>query len=294
MERQRFLELRRLLRRAVSGHESNGNCRYADAIIVQVALWAALHNRSILWATKPEHWPGDLRPRAGLPSQSRMSRRLRTTGVLTLIDRLEQRMRQALPRSDVQLVDGRPLVVGGFSKDRQAQRGYAAGQWQKGYKLHLACNQRGVVNAWHVTKMRHDEPKAAALMLEHMPPGGWILADAMYDRNTLYEQAATRGSRWIALPRNSKAKGLSHQWHHPDRRAAWPYVRTEAGRGLVKKHQIRIEQVNAWQGQPTIGLGPLPHHVRRLHRVRMWVALKLIIYHHWLGKKDRPDIWEHA
>lgn len=288
MERQRYLELRRWVRQADRGHVSPPGSRYSNAVIVRVALWAALHHRSILWATRPENWPGDLRPRGGLPSQSRMSRRLRTLGVLELIDRIEHLSRQRLPRSDVQMVDGRPLVVGGNSKDRDAQKGYAAGQWQRGYKLHMFCDRRGVVNAWHITPMRHNEPKAAALMLDHTPRGGWILADGMYDCNMLYEQAARRGGRWIAMPRNRKAKGLSHRRHHPDRVAAWPYVRTEAGQKLMKRHRIRIEQVNAWQGHASIGLGALPHHVRRIRRVRLWVALKIVIYHHWLEQKYNP------
>lgn len=294
MERQRFLQLRRWVRHAAAKHTTLRRCRYSDAVIVQVALWAALHQRSILWATRPDNWPGDLRPRDGLPSQSRMSRRLRTLGVLELIERLEKHSRQRLPRNDVQLVDGRPLVVGGNSKDRDTQKGYAAGQWQRGYKLHLICNRRGVVNAWHVTPMRHNEPKAASLMIDHTPPGGWFLADGMYDCNALYEQAAERGSRWIAMPRNRKAKGLSHRRHHRDRVDAWPYVRTDAGQGLMKRHRIRIEQINAWQGHADIGLGALPHHVRRIRRVRLWVALKIVIYHHWLSEKYNAKKTAHA
>lgn len=294
MERQRFLELRRWVRRATIGHARPVGCRYSDAVIVQVALWATLHHRSILWATRPENWPGDLRPRGGLPSQSRMSRRLRTLSVLELIQRIEHVSRQRLPHSDVQMVDGRPLAVGGCSKDRDAQRGYAAGQWQRGYKLHMVCNRRGVVNAWHVTPMRHNESKAAQLMLDHTPPGGWVLGDGMYDCNALYEQAAGRGGRWIAMPRNRQAKNLSHRRHHPDRVAAWPYVRTPSGQALLKRLRVRIEQINAWQGHAAIGLGALPHHVRRIRRVRLWVALKIVIYHHWLSGKYKTKSEAHA
>jgi ribosomal protein L34E len=77
VERERLLRMRAVLREAERGHHSNPRCEHCDSTILLVALWAALHGKPISWATVPAHWPADLRPRGGLPSQSCMSRRLR-------------------------------------------------------------------------------------------------------------------------------------------------------------------------------------------------------------------------
>src|SRR6188508_3653020 len=59
---------------------------YSDAWVVVMFLWAVIHDRPVSWASRPEHWPEDLdRP---LASQSRLSRRLRTLGVVLLIEQL--------------------------------------------------------------------------------------------------------------------------------------------------------------------------------------------------------------
>lgn len=58
-----------------------------------------------------------------------------------------------------------------------------------------------------------------------------------------------------------------------------------------KQHRVRVKQVNAWQGQTAIGLGPLPHQVRRIHRVRLWVVRKMVIDHQLAqGNNHEPTI----
>src|ERR1700760_1910570 len=60
--------------------------QFSDKWIVIVFLWACIHDRCVSWACDPANWPAELdRP---LPSQSRMSRRLRTVGVTQLLERL--------------------------------------------------------------------------------------------------------------------------------------------------------------------------------------------------------------
>ena len=43
------------------------------------------------------------------------------------------------------------------------------------------------------------------------------------------------------------------------------------------KERVVIEQVNGRLGCANVGLNHLPHHARRLHRVTVWTALKLLI-----------------
>jgi hypothetical protein len=289
MERQRFGELMGQLQRAAQGHRDDPRCTHRDRVVVAVLLWATLHDKPVSWATQPRHWPGDLRPRAGLPSQSCMSRRLRSAGVLALIQRFEQVARAPLPRGDLKLIDGRPLPTGGCSKDPDAATGYGGGQLQRGYKLHLLCDRRGAVEHWHLTAMNGSEPDAAARILGHATDTAYVLGDGNYDVNRLYEQAAQRGIHWIALPHHRAGQAPGHRRHSPRRLAWWSYVRSPHGGRTLRRLRNAIERVNAWQGHATIGLHHLPHHVRRLHRVRLWVALKLILYHHWLAQRLAHD-----
>lgn len=284
MERQRYRELRAILHAAAVGHRDNPRNTHRDATIVLVQLWATLHDKPTAWAADHHHWPGDLRPRAGLPDQSTMSRRLRTTGVLALVQRFADAMRQRLPDGQLKLIDGRPLTTGGCSKDPDAKTGFGAAHLMHGYKLHQIGDESGAVDHWHLTAMNGSEPEAAARMLPHTPPHTLTIGDGNYDVNALYDQAQRHGNRWLAQPRRA-AHAPGHRKHHADRLASWAWVRSPAGRRTLKRLRSGIERINAWQGQAAVGLGALPHHVRRLHRVRMWVALKIVIYHHWLNQK---------
>lgn len=205
-----------------------------------------------------------------------MSRRLRHEGVLGLIERLNRTLRDQLPNSDVKLVDARPLTVGGCSKDPDAASGYGAGHRVRGYKLHAICDQYGAVDHWIVTPMNGSEPAAAQAMIEHVPHAAYILGDGNYDTNALYERAGERGIQWLAQPRRRGSRAPGNRQHSVHRLAVWHWVRSEHGRGMIVRVRSGIERINAWQGQASIGLRQLPHHARRAHRVRLWVAVKLI------------------
>lgn len=286
MERQRYRELRGQLRIAARGHRDDPRCTHRDATIVAVLLWATLHNKPIVWATQPTNWPGDLRPKP-LPSQSCMSRRLRTEGVWQLLDKLDQSMRAQLLHSDVKLVDARPLTVGGCSKDPDAATGYGAGHRLRGYKLHTICDQYGAVDCWIITAMNGSEPGAAEKMIEHLDHTAYVIGDGNYDVNGLYDRAGERGIQWLTQPRRQGSRAPGNRQHSEHRLAVWQWVRSEHGQRLLFKARSGIERINAWQGQAAVGLTHLPHHIRRDHRVRVWVAAKLVLYHHWLA--TRPN-----
>jgi hypothetical protein len=56
-----------------------------------------------------------------------------------------------------------------------------------------------------------------------------------------------------------------------------PWLRTDEGRRAIATARITIEQVNGRIGCAAVGLNHLPYHARRLHRVTLWVALKILI-----------------
>jgi hypothetical protein len=296
VERERYRRMRAVLREVEGGHHDNPRYTHRDSTVLLVALWAALHTKPIGWATAPAHWDARLRPRGGLPSQSCMSRRLQLAcgpdadpdanaddcraTIFDLLERWQAALRRQLPDSDVKLIDGRGLVVGGCSKDPDAGFGFTAGTKAKGYKLHWVVDQvGGAVDGWLVAPMNFPEPQAARHLIAHLPPHTrYVLADNNYDRGDLYERAGhdRGGVQWMAIPRRN-VKGFGHRQHSDWRLRVQPWLRTDEGRRTASTARITIEQVNGRAGCATVGLNHLPYHARRLHRVTVWTALKILI-----------------
>jgi len=105
---------------------------FSDQEIVQVFYWAVICDRPTSWACRKKHWPLHLRKRP-LPSAATMSRRLRSPSVVALLDALERRVVAPKEPGLFWIIDGKPLPIGGCSKDRQAGYGRAAGGMAKGY-----------------------------------------------------------------------------------------------------------------------------------------------------------------
>jgi hypothetical protein len=287
--------MRAVLRDLERGHHDNPRYTHRDSTVLLTALWAALHNKPIGWATRPKHWPAGLRPRPGLPSQPTMSRRLQLpcgadadpaanaddcrATLFDLLERWQAALRRQLPDSDVKLIDGRGLVIGGCGKDPDAGFGFTAGTKAKGYKLHWVVDRAGgAVDGWLVAPMNFPEPEAARRLIPHLPPHTrYVLADGNYDRGDLYELAgAGRGAQWMAAARRDAA-GFGHRRNSDWRIRVQPWLRTPQGRRTASTARITIEQVNGRAGCAAVGLNHLPYHARRLHRVTVWVALKILI-----------------
>ena len=281
---------RELWRRVYSMVRSLGRSRrrrqvqFADAVIVLVHLWAVLHDRPVSWACDLRNWAGR-RPRR-LPSNATMSRRLRTASVREFLDAAEARLRRAgvrragddgfAPGGPVKAVDGKPLPVGGQSKDPDARLGHGAGGLAKGYKLHAIWGDGPLPCAWDVRPMNEAEPAGAAELLPAVPGWGDLLGDAAYDSNPLAEAAAAAGHQLVA-PRKRPGTGLGHRKHSPHRLRSIELLAGDFGRAL---HRLRgeIERRFARLTNPAGGLGPLPNWVRRLRRVRQWVQGKLLLH----------------
>jgi len=255
---------------------------YSDAVVALVQLHAVMRGRSPRWAVDKRNWPLWAR-RLKFPSYSQLMRRLKTPQVGELVERLGREARAALPHSGEKLADGKPLLVGGFSKDPDARRGKAPGGWAKGYKLHLVADACGAVDAFDVTALDAGEPTVARRLVRRLDLTRVLVrGDSNYDSNPLYRAVADRGGRLLA-PRKKPYTGLGHHPQHRDRlRAIRELELCDLAREAHELRRIRIEQALAHLTNLPFGLGPLPNFVRRKHRVHRWVAAKLTLYHLYL------------
>ena len=268
---------------------------YSDAWVLGVFFWAAVHDRPVRWACDARNWPEPMRWR-GLPCDSTVGERLRTLSVLRLLAAVLERLASLCPAAGplVRAVDGKPLPVGGHSKDRDARWGKAAGgAWEKGYKLFGVWGGGVVPDCWTLGPMCRPEPEVAR---EELVPalaaagaGGYLLGDALFDSNRLHEACSARGLQLVA-PRKRPGTGLGHGrgGHSPSRLRSVALTESPApgdlpgsgrapfARGLYAMRagiERRLGNLCCFGG----GLAPLPAWVRTPHRVARWVAAKLVI-----------------
>ncbi len=229
-------------------------CQFTDHDIVRVFLWATLHDRPVSWACRPDAWPR--RPRS-LPTPSTMTRRLRTLSVMTTLRRLAPRPRV---RSLV-CVDGKPLTVSRFSKDRQASYGYAVGGMGRGYKLHAACDSRGNLLAFDVRPINEAECMVArpadrrAGVCRVGGPGGRVvrLEPAARGRGEARSDAAGAASQARSGAGASPAGAGSSA---VDRGARGGWTQTAAGRAAARERGTLLRVADGDRGRQPAGVGP--------------------------------------
>ena len=257
-------------------------CQYSDATIVRVFFWAVLHDRPVSWACRSEHWPPTYRWMQ-LPSQPTMSLRLRTLSVAHLIMAVYQRLQQVphLSRRSLpplcRCIDSKPLVVGGFSKDKDARRGYATGGMARGYKLFTIWGKAVVPDAFALGPLNQADCDGAAKLVSSLQGCGYLLADAVHDVNALHALYSQRGFQLVS-PRHKPGTNLGHRSHAPGRLRSLEMLEGPSpfGRSL---YPLR-GQIERHYGQWTSfggGLQPLPSWVRHPRRVAQWVLGKLIL-----------------
>lgn len=281
MEQELWNELYALARLLDKGR-SLGLYRPAD--IVGVFLWAVIHDRPTSWACNRVNWPKDID--IYIPSQSTMSRRLRSATTQQLLDKLLNTFVLMLDmvKGWVKIVDAKPLPVGGHSKDPDARWGHGVRTYAKGYKLFVICGAGPLPLTWRVAAMNEAETVVAQKMLPDLQGGGYVLGDKLYDSNPLY-LAARQCNHQLVAPRKRKGKGLGHRSHDPDRLRASELLQTQFGQALFDERE-RIEQCFAHLTNFGGGLAPLPNWVRRLPRVQLWVQAKILTYAAWIRKKS--------
>jgi Transposase DDE domain len=247
-------------------------------VLVLTMLWAALHDRPVSWACREANWKTTrLRP-ARLPSPATMSRRIDSVAVGLLWRAIEKRLREQSAEHPalIALLDGKPLPVGGATKDPDARYGRGAGMMAKGYKLHAIWAKRALPEAWEITPMNTSEVTVAMRLLRQVDGGGYLLADGNYDGNDLFDRAYERGYQMLT-PAPSSGTGRGHRYHSPHRWRSIHLMRETTFGPSVYGGRIGIEQAYGQAVSFGGGLSPLPAWVRGLERVRTWVWAKLVI-----------------
>lgn len=276
MERELWAPLYQMIRETAA-EVSQKYVQYQPWVLVMVFVWAALHDRPVSWACQKRHWSTTtLRP-ARLPSPATMSRRIDSAGVALFWRLLQERLRRVASPSLIAFLDGKPLPIGGNSKDSDARFGHAAGGKAKGYKLHAAWSNGALPDAWDVTPLNvHERHVARQVLVPQLSHGGYLLADGHFDASDLFDQAAAQGYQLLLPIPAGKNPGSGNHYQSPYRLRSIELQRTEFGRNVYKA-RTTIERLfgnaTAFGG----GLGPLPAWVRGLSRVRTWVWAKLII-----------------
>lgn len=277
MEHQLFKAILQVLRECDQGRR-RADVTYQDVDIAAVWYWAVLHDRPVSWAVARVNWP--IWHRTPLPSNSAMSRRLRTASVRALLRAVEQRLLAPERPGLFWKLDGKPLVISGCSKDRQAGYGRAAGGKAKGYKLHAIIGADQRIAAWRVAPMNKDERVMGRRLLRQAAIHGYVVADANYDSNPLHEMCVSRGNLQLVTPqRNGPGKRPGHRRQSPGRLrnlALLSNPNPAFATGLLHDRDA-IERdyghLTSWGG----GLVGLPPWVRTHHRVHRWVQAKLTL-----------------
>ena len=255
------------------------DCTYSDGLIALIYFFAALTHHSPRWACQKRNWPPWCRRRA-FPSYSQLCRRLKNAQIERLIEQINSECKAHLPRGDELIVDGKPLVVGGFSKDPDATTGRVPDGYARGYRLNVVGSSAGVYEAFEVTGLNGGEATVIRELISDVELEGRIVrGDANFDSNPLYRVIAEAGARLIA-ERRKPGRGLGHCPHHPHRlQAIKELEQTLHGLAQHRRRRIRIEQSFAHLTNLSFGLCGLPNFVRRLPRVRRWVLAKITLYH---------------
>ena len=257
---------------------------YDNREVLAVLLLAALHDRSILWASHRRNWPVQAWRRR-LPDQSTMSRRLRDPRIqedlLRLLMIVQRNMETAY---DDLIVDGKPLAVSEFSTDRDARTGWGAGRYQMGYKLHALIASTRQLLAWEVHPMNTAECVVAqdllrtAHKLALIPPGATLLGDPSYDTNPLHETAAEVGAHLMAPRRKpQRSISVSHRQHPGRLESIAVFEHDPESAADLKARRGTIERYFGAMASAGGGLSTLPAWSRRLHRTRLWVGAKLVL-----------------
>ena len=174
---------------------------YRNWEVVLVFLWAVVHDRPTSWACQHRNWI-PTPPYHGLPSQSTMSRRLRTAAVEQLLHAVEAQLGGDARRWWLHRIDSKPLPIGWHSHDPDARYGRAAGGFAKGYKLHAIWGGGWLPSAWRIESMN--------------------VGDSQFDSNALH--ATAWPAHQMIAQQQRPGKALGHRWHHPARlRAAKPF-----------------------------------------------------------------------
>lgn len=254
--------------------------QFPGRTIVLLYVWSAIRGKPRQWVCDRRNLPAALR-KEPIPSRSQFGRRLNSPSVKAMIGQLEARVRPKRAQGLIGcwLLDGKPLVVSPYSKDKAAQWGWAYDGKARGYKLFTMVDLDGDVAAWHVESMNHAEPVVAQELIQQTDRPGYLLGDSIYDSGPLHECAAQRDLQLIA-PRKTPGANISAHAQQPTRLHSIAMLETSVntfGRAMYAC-RTGIERDFSLLGCSKVGLDHLPYFVRGLSRVRLWAQAKIILY----------------
>ena len=254
---------------------------YTDALVAAVWLWAVLHDRAVCWATQRCNWPDDLL-HFELPSQSTMSRRLNNASFKQFLAELHQtlnRTRFGAQQTLVKVMDSKPLPVGAYSAAKDARWGQGSRCQQRGYKLHGLYGAGPLPIAFEVTPMNASEQRVARRLLRQLDGvQGYVLADSVYEVNTLYAIASMYGHQLLS-PRKCPGKNVAADARHPSRLRSIDLLEgpfPAFGRALYGR-RTEVERRFSLLCSGPGGFLCLPPFVRWLPNVNRWMSGKLLI-----------------
>lgn len=253
-----------------------GRWKFSSADVLAVYFWCVVHDRPMSWAVVNTNWPEDLCPLC-LPSQSTLSRRMRSSDTQQLMTEMEDAWLGLIGvcRMWIRVIDGKPLTVSGVSKDADARYGRGAGGMQKGYKLFAVWSGGPLPVAWALAAMNKSERTMARQLIPTLPGAGYLLGDPEYDGNALHELAHAADYQ-LLTPKRQKQHGLGHRPQSPYRLRSIELIKTKFGKQLYRfRRQIERDfgNLTSFAG----GLTCLPPWVRRFPRVRNWLNAKLLV-----------------
>lgn len=281
MDRTTWILVRAAAMAASRKHRRRGRRPvFSDLMIVLIYLWMVSHDRTQKWACLRSSYGTLFRPRR-LPSESQLSRRLRSEGVIDLLQAVHEELSRSGVACDVMFMDAKALPVSENTRDRDARTGRCNGGFRRGYKVHALSTLDGRVPVWHVTPMNVADPAAAPLLLTHARAlGKLVLADTFYDGNGIYRTTRERGSRLLTPLKGIAKSARAIANTDPDRlRAAAAWTHEPQATACVYRQRSGAERNFANLTNYAGGLTSLPPWVRGLRRVRSWVGAKIILYH---------------
>jgi len=251
---------------------------YDRRTVLMTLLWAVLHDRPQSWACDPDNWPAALRPRS-LPHPSTLSRRKRRDDVLGRLREVHRAVLDRVgPATRDGVIDSRPSVVGGATKDPTAHNGRAVGGNACGYRAHMIIDANGLVHGVAVRPMNISEKIVARLLIASAPaPIQRIIGDTNYDSVPLHRIASEHGVRLYTGIRENRVG----RRQHPRRVRLLRLLQTEPGRRAMAARD-GIERAFGRMSNIACGLKPLPPWVRGFDRVCFWIEAKVLIYNAYL------------
>ena len=283
MDGELWSEVYRILQEESNKRPRPKHIPFSDFRILEVYFWAVIHDRPTTWACQEKNWPKQERDR-DLPCDATMSNRLRTLSVRQLMQAVLDRLDAGDHPPLVRTLDSKPLPVGCYSKDHDANWGWATITKARGYKMFCAWGNGVVPDAWTLGHMNVSDSQAGAQLVPRLKQVAYVLGDAGHDSNPLHAACEQCGCQLVA-PRRKPQTNLGHCGHNPGRLRSvemleWPVRLGTAASPFARQLYRMRGQIERDYGNLCgfgAGLQPLPSWVRTPHRVALWVAGKLVI-----------------